>query len=116
MGHGEEDLARNTQRLPAGCQYREVGTPAQQRLGEGGAGVYQVLAIIKDEEGVPGPEVFRKRFEERDTRRLADPEHRGNSLRHEVGIGERGELDQSDHVLEPSDHVGSHREGEAGLA
>jgi hypothetical protein len=49
-------------------------------------------------------------------RRLPHPENRGHRLRHEIGVGERGELDQPHPVLDVLRRLRGDREGEARLA
>jgi hypothetical protein len=75
-----------------------------------------VLAVVQDQENVPGFEVGNEIVDERGTRRLAHPQDRGDRLGDEIGIRERRQLHEPDPVPEVSRHVRGDREGEAGLA
>ena len=50
VGHVDDDLAGDPERLPAGGQDADVGAGAQERSRQDGRGVVDVLAVVEDQE------------------------------------------------------------------
>jgi hypothetical protein len=48
--HGDNELPGNTERLAAGCQDADAGAGMQDRLGQHGARIEQMLAIVQQEQ------------------------------------------------------------------
>ena len=80
---------------------RSSGTGTQQRLGKGGAGFDQVLAVVQDQQQAPGPEVIREGLGQRTARLLANTQNGGHSLGHESRVGQRRQFHQPNAVIEP---------------
>ena len=85
-------------------------------VGEGGAGIEQVLAVVEDEErGLRGEEGGR-RGRAGSARRFAQAEGGSDGDGHEDGVGERREFDEPDARGKSGEEIGGEGEGEAGLA
>jgi hypothetical protein len=74
-------LAGAPQRFPTGTQDSDPGAGPQQGVGQPGAGLDQVLAVVDDQEHAPGLERFRQGGHERAPWLLADPDGRPARLR-----------------------------------
>ena len=85
--------------LAAGGQDAQAGAAPQQRLGQRGAGVEQVLAVVEHQQQAPGGQRRRSAC-----RRAAGPAARARRARaatacgHERRVGQRRQLDQPDAV------------------
>jgi hypothetical protein len=97
-GHQPGRLARNAERLAAARQQREARAAPQQRIGERGAGVDQVLAVVEHEQKRARLEVLGERLLGITAGLLAQAELLGDLGGQERRVGERGELDPFDPV------------------
>ncbi len=55
-------------------------------------------------------------LDERPARRLTQVKRSSDSLRHQIRLGERGQVDEPDAVLVAPDEFTGHRQGQAGFA
>jgi hypothetical protein len=69
---------------------------AVDEVGELGASVDDVLAVVEDHEDVLVPQNLEQQFDERSVRLLAKAEDAGNSRRHLRGLGSRGKVHEPD--------------------
>ena len=88
-----QPFARDGERLAAGDQQPDVGAGPQQRGGQPGTGLHQVLAVVQQEQGRPAPEVVDEVGLEPATGLLPQPEHRRDRVRQQRGVGQPGQLD-----------------------
>ena len=61
--HGEGDLAREAEDLAAGREDLYLRASAQERIGETGARVNKMLAVVEEEQHPLGMQMVDKRFE-----------------------------------------------------
>ncbi len=119
-GHQRRDailaLARDLQPLAAGGEDAQGGAGGEQVVGEGGAGVDQVLAVVEDEERGPGGEEGGQGRQHRAARSFPQAEGGGHGDRDARGIGDRREFDKPEALREGGSEVGCKLQGEAGLA
>ena len=66
----------------------------EQRLGELGAGVDQVLAVIQNEQELTIAQIFEKGVANRSLRALSDTDGGRDRLRHQIGVRERRQINQ----------------------
>ena len=64
-GHRPRRLARDAQRLPAGGQQPHAGARLQEGVGQGGAGVQEVLAVVQHQQHRPRAQVGHQRLQRR---------------------------------------------------
>jgi hypothetical protein len=77
----------------------------QQGVSEHGTSVDEVLAVVQDEEELLGLKVLNERLAQGASRRLAHPYSRGNCLRYQVGVRERGQPHPPRSLLEALHHL-----------
>jgi hypothetical protein len=92
--HPPDDLPRDAQGLPARGEYAQARAGGEERVGEVGGGLDQVLAIVHHQQRLAVLECLDEGLEKRTARLLAHPEDAGHRLRNEAGLGERRELHQ----------------------
>ena len=85
-------------------------------MGQGGRDVYEMLAVVEYQEHLPGPEALYERLEGRTVGSLARAQNRGHRSRHEVRVGDGGELYPPHPALKLPEHVPGHDQREAPLA
>ena len=115
-GNGPGDLAGDAQSLPAGGQDAQLRTGTQQRLGELGAGLDQMLAVVQNQQHLLGSEVVRERLGQRAARLLANAQGGGHRLWHERRIRQRRQLHQPHTVFEPFHQLARRRQSQPRLA
>ena len=89
---------------------------AQEALGELGARSYQVLATVEHEQQMVGMQRFRERREHRNGRLLADPDGRGDRLRHQRRLAQGCQFHECDAVGERTVQPGRKLDGQSRLA
>ena len=114
--HGPVGLPGDAQRLTGGRQDLQVRAGAKQGFGERRAGSDQVLAIVQDQQQLPGPQVVGERLRHRAARLLAHAEGRGYGFGREGGVREGRQTHPPHPVAEPPDEVLGDPQGEARLA
>ena len=87
-------LALDRERLSARGEDAHPGTRAQQLVGELGAGVDEVLAVVQHDEQVPVLQGVDQRLSKGSASLLAHPERRRHLSRHEIGVSQGGEVDE----------------------
>ena len=115
-GHAEKRLAGNPERLAAAGQNAQLRVGMQQRVGQLGACVDQVLAIIQYQQHILIAQVRGERGEQRPAGLLTHTQHGGDCLRNERRIGQWRQLDQPDSIREPRVHRRRQLQRQAGLA
>ncbi len=91
--YGEDVFAGYVQGLSAGGQDRQAGGPRQQRAGQRGAGVEQVLAGVQDQQQFALGQVCGERVQGRAGRLHGHAERVGDGLRQQVGVTEVRQFD-----------------------
>ena len=74
-----------------------------------------MLAVVQDKQDFPRSEVETERIRKWSAWHLPHPQDRGNRLRHELRVRERGEFNEPGPILVPL-HLGSHLQSQACLA
>ena len=103
--HAVDRLAVDGERLAAGGEDVQVGAGLQERLGQCGDGSDQVLAVVQHQQQTTGAQVVGQRRRQRPARLLANAQDGGDRVRHQLGIGQRRQLDQPDAVRERVQHA-----------
>ena len=114
--HVDHDLAGDPERLPAGREDPDVGTGAQQRSGEDGRGIVDVLAVVEDQQRPLVREVLGEGGDRPARRVVLEPERREHGLRDELGILDGRQLDEPDAVGVLADALPAGPQCELGLA
>lgn len=115
-GDAQWGLAGDADGLAAGGEHAHVGAAAEELLGELGAGLHDVLAVVEEKQEALGAEIGGERVEQGAARVLADAEHGRHGLGDAGRIGEGGELDEPHAVGEARQERGADLLGEAALA
>ena len=71
----------------------QVLGPAEQHVGELSGGTDQMLAIVQHQQEMPVCEIRREGVSDRTAAFVTDAKGRRDTLRNQIWIGERGELD-----------------------
>ena len=95
-------LARRVERLPAGREHGDLGRGPQHRLGEGGAGVDQVLAGVEDQQHPTVPHVVEHGRALGVGILFRQPQAGRDLLDEQARVAQPGQLDQPDAVGEPA--------------
>ena len=114
--HRIDLLAGDLELLAAAREDANLRRGQQQRGGERGAGVDQVLAIVEQQQQTPRLEMTAERLREVDTGALAHAQHLRDRARHQRRIGDRAELDEPHAVGIRVVRFGRHLQREARLA
>ena len=101
-GDREGVLARRVERLPAGREHGHLGRGPQHRLGEGGAGVDQVLAGVEDQQHPAVPHVLEHGRLLQAGVPFRQPEDGRDLAGEQRRVGHPGQLDEHDAVGEPA--------------
>ena len=96
--HRKEPLPVDAQPFSAGCQDLQSRRSREQRLAQLRAGGKDVLAVVEDEQGIPGREMRREAFPQRPARLFLDPQSRGDGDLDSGCILDRREIDEPDAV------------------
>ena len=91
-------LAGDAEQLTARRQDSDVRTVANERVGQLGANVDQMLAVVQEKQEVLRTQALGERLKEGNTRDLTDSQGLGYGLGHQQWIGQRGQLDQPDAI------------------
>ena len=91
-------LPLGVERLPAGGQQGHPGRGAQHGVGEGGAGVDQVLARVEDEQQPLAAQVAEEGRARRRLVLVRQAERGGDGGREQVGIADPGQVGEPDAV------------------
>jgi hypothetical protein len=104
------------ERLPAGSEDPQPRRRLEQFPGQPGAGLDEVLAGVEHEQDFPVRQVRRELSERVAGRLVRQAEHRRHGARQQLGVAQRGQLDQPAAVREgfPGQAGGTQRQ--AGLA
>ena len=94
----------------------DAGASLQQALGQLGARLQQVLAVVQNHQQLAIPNGFRHGFEYRRTRLFLHAQHGGHGLRHESRIRHRGKLDEPNAVRVLVQHLDRHLQREPRLS
>lgn len=111
-----EGAFARAQPFPTGRQDAQARTARQQRCGQLGAGIKQVLTVVQDEQQLPIPQGVRQLFEQRAVGRFA---HRGchrYGLWNKHGVGQCGYLRVHHAVAVRISRTACQLDGEARLA
>jgi hypothetical protein len=109
-GHSPRRLPFDPDRFPTGGDHRDVGAAGKQRRAQLGTCVQNVLAVVHDEDGVTGTEVFDDSLPCRATGRLTDTDHMGDPRGDQDGIDDRRQVYPPDAVSEVALEVPCHLE------
>ena len=104
------------QRLPAGREQDDVRAAAQQRVGELGARVDEMLAVVQQHQQAALADRLDERGEQRPARLAVHAEHAGDGDGDEIGIVQRGEIREPHPVPGPVQQPGRGLQAEPGLA
>ena len=109
-------LAGDAQRLAARRQHAKLRTRAQEILGEPGAGVGQVLAVVEHEQQLRVAQALEDVVEQVAVRAFANAEHMRDGLEDELRVEHGREIDQPGAVAEPVGVRGGDLDGQPRLA
>ena len=109
-------LALEAQRHPAGGQHLHGRTGRQHRGQEGGRLGHDVLAVVQQQQLLPGPQMLGDPFCQRGVDGRHHPDRAGHGGRHQRRIGKRRQIDPDDPLGKGRGHVGGDGQGETGLA
>lgn len=113
--HPEHALAPHAKRLTAGGEHAQIGTSRKQPSGEASTLIQQVLAVVKQKQGIPGAQKVGERVDGRSFRSHFHAEHAGHCLGDELWSGKGCQLHQEDTAGEISIECGSSLKGEPSL-
>ncbi len=85
-------LVGDTKSLSAGRQNSHRRGPLEDRVDQFGRGITQVLTVVDDEQLRLALHRLGDTLRHRGTRLLSDTEHRGDGVRHRIGIGDGRQL------------------------
>ena len=114
--HPDDRLAAESEGLPARGDQPQRRCLPEQRVGEHGARVEEVLAVVEDDEHLAGRDVVDQPGDRPAAGFVAKAERRHDRLRHELRITHAGKLDQPRTIGDAAGEVARDAEGEAGLA
>ncbi len=109
-------LARDAERLAAGCQDAKARAGAEQRGAERRAGVEDVLTVVEQEQHVAVGEVPPQHISRRVPRRATNVEYTRRLRRDVFRVGDRGEIDKPDAIRPPARLTTTELDGRSGLA
>ena len=109
-------LAGDAQALPAGGQHPHPRRAGQDRLGQLGGGVEQMLTVVQHHQHLAGPQEVDDRLGQAHLRALDHPQGDRHHLGQLVAAGRRGQLAQPRPVGEARQQLGRHLQRQAGLA
>ena len=109
-------LAVDAQRLTARRQQRDVPAIPEQGVGQLGARVDDVLAVVQQQEQAPLADRLDQGVQQRAVRVRRDAEHLGHGGGDEAGVLQRGEIGEPHAVAGTVRHPGRDLEREPGLA
>ena len=111
----EDSFSIAPQRLAARREDPQTRSCPQELLKKARACADHVLAVVNDQEGVSRCEEPAERLSQTLPRLLAHAEHSGDGLRHEVLVGQWGEINPPDPVVELLVEQSRHLQSEARL-
>ena len=114
--HRAGDFTGDPQRLAAGRQDPQPRRGAQQRAGQPGAGIQQMLAVIQYQQQLRRPQPVDQRLQHRHITRLPHPQRQHHLRGHQPRIGDTGQLGQPHPVREPAHHPRPGLQGQPGLS
>ena len=114
--HPPRKLTGEAQRLAARRQYRQVGDGPQQLLGQTGGGCKDLFAIVEHEQRFLTRQELGHRLDQGSLGLGAHIHRMGDGGRHQLGVGDTGELDPPRAARVPIGDLGRQLQGEAGLA
>src|SRR5262249_53528025 len=88
------DLSWGAEHLTAGGENTQAWTRAEERLGELRARLTQMLAVVENEEKIPGTQPSDKQLVDRGLALFAHVQCPGHVARHESAVGEWCEIDE----------------------
>ena len=92
LGHEPRGLSGDAQRLATGGHHPQAGARAQQCIGQGGAGVHQVFAVVEHQQEVPVPDDVRQAVRRRAVSLFANAECRQDGVGQQRGVAEGRQL------------------------
>ena len=114
--HPQQPLAGHAERLPARRQHPHPRRGTQDRLGQRGRLVEQMLTVVQHDQRLFAREVVAHALGQRPPRAWLHRQRGDDHLREQVGVVGRGELTQPHTIGEPGQHFRSDLEREARLA
>jgi hypothetical protein len=108
-------LPGHLQHLPAGRQYPQAGRRAQQRVGQLGAGLHQVLAVVQYQQQLLISKELRKQRHRVAAPGVVDLQSVDHRVRHQCGVLQRGQLDQPHPVGDHAPKLRRHPQCQPGL-
>ncbi len=109
-------LAGQREPFPAGREQPEPGRGPQQVVGQRGAGVEEVLAVVEDHQRPALPQVLGEHARRAPAGFVVHAQRLEHGVRHERGVLQPGELDQPDAVGERAGQPGGGLHGQPRLA
>ena len=114
--HPVHPLPADAQRLTAGRQQRQVRAVPQQRVGELGASVDEVLAVVQHHQQAALADRLHQRIRHRAARLQADAQHIRHRHRHQLRVAERGQVGEPHPLPSAIGQPGRHLQPQPGLA
>ncbi len=114
--HRADHFTGDPQRLAAGRQHPQPRRGAQQRAGQPGARIQQMLAVIQHQQQLRRPQPVDQRLQHRHITRLPHPQRLHHLRGHQPRIGDAGQLSQPHPVREPAHHARPGLQRQPGLS
>ena len=114
--HPVDPLAVDAEGLARGGEQVDPRAAAMDQVGQLGAGVHHVLAVVEDDENVLRPEHFHQRVCTDAVHLCADSQCLLDGARHVSWVVDRSQVDEPDALAGPVEQFSRHLEGKARLA